>query len=112
VPVLRPGARSAPARTGSACRAGRRESALAGAYSDKLRQEAKERREAAGEVFAGSVSERDVLQLIDTARVDAVARGRETAHSRALQKFAPAAAIELEQEGRRSREESALGTIT
>src|SRR5262245_37835053 len=54
----------------------------AGAYSDKLWQEAKERREAAGEIFAGSVSERDVLQLIDTARVDAVARDRETAHDR------------------------------
>jgi uncharacterized Zn finger protein (UPF0148 family) len=53
----------------------------AGAYSDRLWQEAKERREAAGEVFAGSVSERDLLQLIDS-RVDAVARDRETAHDR------------------------------
>jgi hypothetical protein len=54
----------------------------AGAYSDKLWQAAKERREAAGEIFAGSVSERDVLQLIDSARVDAVAGDRETAHDR------------------------------
>jgi uncharacterized Zn finger protein (UPF0148 family) len=56
----------------------------AGADSSKLWQEAKERREAAGEIFAGSVSERDVLQLIDTARVDAVARDRESAHDRRL----------------------------
>jgi hypothetical protein len=53
-----------------------------GAYGDKLWQEAKERREAAGEIFAGSLSERDVLQLIDAGRVDAVARDRETAHDR------------------------------
>jgi uncharacterized Zn finger protein (UPF0148 family) len=54
----------------------------AGAYSDELWREANEGREAAGEILAGSVSERDLLQVIDSARVDAVARDRESAHDR------------------------------
>jgi hypothetical protein len=54
----------------------------AGGYGDKLWEEIRGRREAAGEIFPGSVAERDLLQLIDGERPYAIVRDNETADRR------------------------------
>ena len=56
----------------------------AGACGDKLWEEIRSRREAAGEIFAGSVAERDLLQLIDSERPYAIARENETPADRRM----------------------------
>jgi len=53
-----------------------------GVYADRLWAEIRSKREALGEIIPGSPSERDLLQLIDSARVDAIARDNETAADR------------------------------
>jgi hypothetical protein len=57
---------------------------LAGAYGDRLWEEVRSRREAAREIFPGSVAERELLQLIDSERPYAIARDNETPADRRL----------------------------
>jgi hypothetical protein len=55
-----------------------------GRHGDRMWAEIRGKREAAGEVFPGSVAERDLLQLIDSERRYAIADDNETAHERRI----------------------------
>jgi hypothetical protein len=56
----------------------------AGVHGDRMWDEIRERRMQAGEIFPGSVAERDLLQLMDSERVYVVAADNETAQDRRI----------------------------